>query len=36
VLDGLQPGDVVITGPYASVRELEDGGNVRPEEDEDQ
>ncbi len=35
VLDGLQPGDVVITGPYASVRELEDGGNVRPEEDEE-
>jgi len=35
VLGGLEPGDVVITGPYASVRELEDGGNVRPQEDEE-
>jgi HlyD family secretion protein len=34
VLEGLQPGDIVITGPYASVRELEDGGDVRPEEDD--
>jgi HlyD family secretion protein len=32
VLAGLQVGDRVITGPYASVRELADGGAVRTEE----
>lgn len=34
VLDGLMPGDQVITGPYASVRELADGTAVRIEETE--
>lgn len=29
VLEGLKPGDVVITGPFASVRELADGETVR-------
>jgi HlyD family secretion protein len=29
VLDGLKPGDQVITGPFASVRELADGQDVR-------
>ena len=29
VLDGLKGGDQVITGPFASVRELSDGGEVR-------
>jgi HlyD family secretion protein len=29
VLDGLKPGDEVITGPFASVRELDDGQDVR-------
>ena len=29
VLDGLKPGDEVITGPFASVRELSDGQDVR-------
>ena len=29
VLDGLAPGDEVITGPFASVRELADGADVR-------
>ena len=29
VLDGLKPGDQVITGPFASVRELTDGQQVR-------
>ena len=29
VLEGLQPGDQVITGPFASVRELDDGQDVR-------
>jgi HlyD family secretion protein len=29
VLSGLKPGDQVITGPFASVRELSDGGDVK-------
>jgi HlyD family secretion protein len=29
VLDGLKAGDEVITGPFASVRELSDGGDVK-------
>ncbi|MDE3155653.1 MAG: efflux RND transporter periplasmic adaptor subunit [Acidobacteriota bacterium] len=29
VLSGLQPGDVVITGPYNSVRQMKDGDAVR-------
>jgi HlyD family secretion protein len=29
VLEGLKPGDQVITGPFASVRELTDGGQVK-------
>jgi HlyD family secretion protein len=29
VLDGLQPGDQVITGPFSSVREMADGDPVR-------
>jgi HlyD family secretion protein len=29
VLTGLKPGDQVITGPFASVRELSDGGDVK-------
>jgi HlyD family secretion protein len=29
VLDGLKPGDQVITGPFASVREMTDGQDVR-------
>jgi HlyD family secretion protein len=29
VVDGLKAGDEVITGPFASVRELSDGGDVR-------
>ena len=29
VLSGLKAGDQVITGPFASVRELSDGGDVR-------
>jgi len=29
VLDGLKSGDQVITGPFASVRELTDGQDVR-------
>jgi HlyD family secretion protein len=29
VLSGLKPGDEVITGPFASVRELSDGGDVK-------
>ena len=33
VLEGLKPGDQVITGPFASVRELDDGQDVRVEED---
>ena len=33
VLDGLKPGDQVITGPFASVRELADGQEVRRQED---
>lgn len=32
VLDGLAPGDRVITGPFASVRELQDGSPVRVQE----
>ena len=35
VLSGLQEGDEVVTGPYSSVRELEDGDTVTLEEDED-
>jgi HlyD family secretion protein len=33
VLDGLKPGDEVITGPYNSVRGLSDGDAVRVEND---
>jgi hypothetical protein len=29
VLSGLKAGDQVITGPFASVRELSDGGDVK-------
>jgi HlyD family secretion protein len=29
VLEGLKPGDEVITGPFSSVRELVDGGDVK-------
>jgi HlyD family secretion protein len=29
VLTGLKAGDEVITGPFASVRELSDGGDVK-------
>ena len=29
VLDGLSPGDVVITGPFQSVRNLHDGDEVK-------
>ena len=29
VLEGLKPGDLVITGPFASVRELADGAQVK-------
>jgi hypothetical protein len=29
VTEGLKAGDQVITGPFASVRELADGENVR-------
>ncbi len=36
VLSGLQEGDEVITGPYAAVRELEDGDAVALDEDEDE
>ena len=32
VLSGLKAGDQVITGPFASVRELSDGGDVRVQE----
>jgi len=31
VLDGLRAGDQVITGPFASVRELDDGQEVKIE-----
>ena len=34
VLSGLQEGDEVITGPYAAVRELEDGDAVALDEDD--
>ncbi|HXH24801.1 MAG TPA: efflux RND transporter periplasmic adaptor subunit [Vicinamibacterales bacterium] len=34
VLDGLKPGDQVITGPFASVRELADGQPVRVQRQE--
>ena len=30
VLSGLKEGDAVITGPFASVRELADGAAVKP------
>jgi HlyD family secretion protein len=33
VLEGLKPGDQVIIGPFASVRELDDGQNVRIQEE---
>jgi HlyD family secretion protein len=33
VLDGLKPGDQVITGPYNSVRSMADGAAVRAESD---
>ena len=33
VVEGLKPGDQVITGPFASVRELADGQEVRRQED---
>jgi HlyD family secretion protein len=32
VLDGLKDGDKVITGPFASVREIADGDDVRLQE----
>jgi HlyD family secretion protein len=32
VLEGLNEGDLVITGPFASVRELSDGEQVRVQE----
>jgi HlyD family secretion protein len=32
VLEGLKPGDQVITGPFASVRELSDGAEVKLEQ----
>jgi HlyD family secretion protein len=35
VLDGLKPDDVVITGPFNSVRDLKDGDAVKPEESKD-
>ena len=34
VLDGLKPGDAVVTGPFSSVRELADGQAVRLQEQE--
>jgi len=36
VLEGLEPGDEVITGPFSSVRELADGVDVKPETDSNQ
>jgi HlyD family secretion protein len=33
VLDGLKPGDLVITGPFASVRSLADGERVRRQQE---
>jgi HlyD family secretion protein len=35
VLSGLNPGDQVITGPFAAVRELAEGDKVKPEEKKD-
>jgi HlyD family secretion protein len=35
VLNGLKPGDEVITGPFNSVRDLKDGDAVKPEEPKD-
>ena len=35
VLSGLKAGDLVITGPFNSVRDLKDGDAVKPEEDKD-
>ena len=32
VLSGLEAGDEVITGPFSSVRELDDGDSVKIEE----
>jgi HlyD family secretion protein len=32
VLEGLKPGDLVITGPFTSVRNIKDGDEVRQEE----
>ena len=33
VIEGLKPGDLVITGPFASVRELRDGDQVRQQQE---
>src|SRR6266513_461774 len=30
VLDGLKPGETIAAGPYQAVRDLKDGGRVRP------
>jgi HlyD family secretion protein len=35
VLGGLKPDDVVITGPFNSVRDLKDGDDVKPEDAKD-
>jgi HlyD family secretion protein len=35
VLSGLKPNDMVITGPFNSVRDLKDGDVVKPEEPKD-
>jgi HlyD family secretion protein len=35
VLNGLKPGDEVITGPFNSVRDLKEGDAVRPEDPKD-
>jgi HlyD family secretion protein len=35
VLNGLKPGDEVITGPFNSVRDLKEGDQVKPEEPKD-
>lgn len=31
ILDGIQPGDVIITGPYKVLSKLKDGDRVKPE-----
>jgi HlyD family secretion protein len=33
VIEGLKPGDMVITGPFASVRELRDGDQARQQQE---